>query len=624
MDEFEFPCPKCSEPLISDEETAGTEAICPYCDKLIVMPSKAQVTKKAPEVVENSHLPTRRHIGTPLPEAENIPVDSIPTEVIERRSSGDATHLPSGRARQDREDFDRLAAMASGPQIDPLDAAPTKGKVSFHCPGCARLIWIRPKDAGMIVNCAGCSQEVVCPQKGKEARLLNPSAKIPTKKAKTDLPSHRSADHLPSETMSNKREDGAKRTMLPSGPNRPGRTLGNEPAAPPMQKATVKPIPKQRDVEISPSELKRYRAASKERKIQRAMAPHEDSKSPLAGSGKTTLPPSRGSSPSVRSSSASSKGTPAAGGSESHRLNEDRAPAFTAREELERQMVDNVDSSDGWGNTTESPGGGGRRLLLVALVLGLPAVAAAIFFFLQNQDSASTVSVEEEIVDTSIEEAEAAQSLLREFLNARTIDEQLPLVRHPEITKPRMLVHAEQGRPPLPQVSKFGWADSAPISGKEFMWIDVEFNDGNSRTAVFEVTEEGMKLDWESFVLFADPPMSEFVSRQPAEPGVYRVTCTLGDYYNHLYRDEFKFLCLEILGADEVSSCWAYTDTNSEVAVRLAQLFATSSQRLDPDNPNSKSGIRIMLKLHFEKDENGKSNSQAWIDDIVSESWMIP
>ncbi|MGK0185659.1 MAG: DNA-directed RNA polymerase subunit RPC12/RpoP [Verrucomicrobiales bacterium] len=643
MDEFEFPCPKCGESLISDEETAGTEAICPYCDKLIVMPDKAPVApapaapaispEKSQSGASSSLLPSRKQSGTPMPSSENIPADVTKSEGAPTENTGDPTHLPSGRSREAREDFDRLSAMAGGRQIDPLASTPVKGQISFHCPGCSRLIWIRPKDAGMVVNCAGCNQDVVCPQKEMEAKLLNaPASKKGSGskgKGKTDLPSHRSADHLPAERMSSKREDSSSRTMLPSGPNRPGRTLTDSPETSPLQKTSVKPIPKQRDVEISPSELKRYRAASRERKIQRAITPHEELKSPPsddATSGKTALPPSRGQSRRERSAPGiGGKGIPEPGAADGgHRLNAEHTPAFAAREELEQQMADASESADPWGNAQVPGGGGTRRLLILALVLGLPAIAAAAYFFLKNQDTASTVSVVDDSSNTSLDEAKAAENLLKKFLAAREVVDQLPLVRHPEVTEPRMQVHANQGHSQWPQVSKFGFANSGWINGKKFTGINVEFNDDSSRTAVFEMTPEGPKLDWESFVLFADPLMSEFVSTQPVTPGVYRVTCSLGDYYNFLYKDDIKYLCLDILGADEVSSCFGYADIDSEVAHELATLFAKEGQSMNPDDPQSKLAIKVMLKMHFKKGEDGESHSQAWIDAIESDSWMIP
>ncbi|MCB1100186.1 MAG: hypothetical protein KDN22_31770 [Verrucomicrobiae bacterium] len=622
MEEFEFPCPKCGEPLISDEETAGKEAVCPYCDKLILMP------KQAPSAVQpggapaaKSHLPSRKQSGAPLPSTTVPDAKSLDAELEGRRKTTGATHLPSGASREAREDLSRLSAMASGPQIDPLDASPTKGRISFHCPGCARLIWIRPKDAGKVVTCGGCSQDVVCPDHGKVAQLLkvvNSEGGLPHPKA--HLPSHRSADHLPAETLSAKRSDDAPRTLLPTGPNRPGRTLTDSTAVSPMPKpkATVKPIPKQRDVEISPSELKRYRAVSKERKMKRATAPHEDFRAPGGSStkkGGTVLPPSR-QAPPARGGSVTAGSIPSPGGGGGQRM-----PVFAGREELENSAGELADS---WGAESGQPARGTRRLVLLALLVGLPALAAAIFFVMKNQNGAPTVPVGDGTVDSSVDESKASEALVRKFLGTRKIEEQLPLVRHPEITQARMAVHAEQGHPPFAQVREFGWAEFAMISGKRFMWMDVKFNDDTSRTAVFEVTPEGPKLDWESFVLFADPLMSDFVSEQPSEPAVFRVTCMLGDYYNRLYEDEYKFLCLELLGADEVSSCWAYTDTNSDVANKLAELFAKNGKSLTGADGKSRPAIKVMLKIHFEKDENGESNSQAWIDGVESESWMIP
>ncbi|MDA0811054.1 MAG: hypothetical protein O3C21_01485, partial [Verrucomicrobia bacterium] len=619
----EFPCPKCGEPLISDEETAGKEAVCPYCDKLILMPKQA----KSPTVptdrasAAKSQLPSRRRSATPLPETPVVSAEFQEAVLEERRKTGGVTRLPSGASREAREDFGQLSAMAAGPQIDPMAASRTKGQISFHCPGCARLIWIRPKDAGKVVNCAGCSQDVICPALGIEAKLLkvtDPAATVSP--PRTQLPSQRSADHMPAETVSAIPSGSAPRTLLPSGPNRPGRTLNDSPAPSPMQKpkANVKPIPKQRDVEISPSELKRYRAVSKERKIQRATASHEDFKSSAGGAAKEggTPLPSSSQIPLGRAGGRATAGSiPPPGGAGQ------RMPAFVGREEMEDAAAEQANA---WGAASGRPARGTRRLVVLALLLALPALAAAIYFMIKNQNDAPTVSVGDAVVDHSIDESKAAEALLRSFLATRKIEEQLPFVRHPEVTEPRMKIYADQGNSPFAQEVEFGWPVTGWISGKKFTWIDVKFKDGASRTAVFEITPEGPKLDWESFVLFADPLMSDFVSNQPSEPAVYRVTCTLGDYYNRLYKDEFKYLCLEVLGADEVSSCWAYTETNSEIAIELARLFAEKGQHVTGADGESRPAIKVMLMLHFEKDEEGQSNSQAWIDAVVSESWMVP
>lgn len=192
-----------------------------------------------------------------------------------------------------------------------------------------------------------------------------------------------------------------------------------------------------------------------------------------------------------------------------------------------------------------------------------------------------------------------------------------------------MEIHEQQGHPPLPRVNQFQWPESGVIDDKEFMWIDVEFSDASSRTAVFEKTPEGLKLDWESFVFFADPVMSEFVSRQPEAPAVYRVVCSIDDYYNRLYDDEQKFLCLKVVGPDDISSCWAYTSIDSEESWELSRLFRRNEGLAEAEGssapkPDQEPTIKIMLKLRFVKDANGESNSQAWIDGIVSDSWIMP
>ena len=541
---------------------------------------------------------------------------------MESRTS---TRLPSGKSRDSRENLEQLAAMAGGPQID-SNTSLSKGKLSFHCPACARLIWIRSKDAGLTVLCEGCGSDVVCPSEGSPERLLEPAA--PGKAAgRTKLPSHRSKDHLPVENLSSPDPESEKRsrTALPTGPNRPGRTLADKEAPPKATpRSQVKPIQKHRDIEISPSELKRYRANSRERKIQRATTPHEElvageksSDSNPTGSAPTVLPPNK----------TSTEGAPLPGasvGAAGHRLNESRVPTFAVREDIDPNTGEPLDS---WGGVAPQPNHGMRRLLLLSVVVGVPALAAALFFMSRNQSNPDTTPVDpNDTTAHSIDETNAAQSILLEFLAARNIEEQLAFVRHPEETRPRMEAYKEQGHSRLPQVSGFGWSEAGWLSGTRFLWMDVEFNDGSSRTAVFEATDGKLKLDWESFVFFGNPDVATFFSKQPTEPGVYRVMCSIGDYYNNLYKDPYKYLCFNLVGADEISTCWAYTEGNSPVHRKLAELFKENRRRAAESIDRSADGgtIKIMLKIHFVKDENGLSHSQAWIDEVVSDSWLIP
>ena len=624
MVEFEFPCPKCGEPLISDQETAGTEAICPYCDNLIEMPEppapQPSETSSEPAPRRRSRIPKQRQLGE-LPQGKGRQKRDVEAQ---------DSHLPSGRDRQSREDLSKLAAIAHGPQTEPLPSAFKGGKVSFHCPGCARLIWIRPRDEGKLVSCPGCNQDVICPAPGEGARLADPEASSP--KRRSVLPSQRTGDHVAMDKSS--APLSGDRSSLPSRTRHPSSTIDDSSDQPtrqeqpssPQPKPKVKPIKKQRDVEISPSQLKRYRAVARERKIQKALTPaeaeaHAKAANPSAAnaapsSSNQKIPSSRRAFPDSGRAGMSPPGTTPELGS-GHRLNPDLVPRLDAVGDAE--LSDEV-SAD-WG-ATGHPARGSRRLLVLALVLGIPALAAAAFIAFQGDPDpieGGPSSVESES-DRAMREVAEAEQVLKDMLAARTIEERLPFVRHPEETRPRMKIHDTQDHDPLPPVAEFQWAKNGEIDGKRFIWIPVRFLDDNVRTAVFEITTEGPKLDWESFVFFEDPPMSRFVSEQPEEPGVYRVECSVDNYYNNLYEDSSKFLSFYLKGPDRISTCWGYVDINSDIALQFSQLFKEQGVSSYSDGES----IKVMLKMHFKKNDEGLSNSQAWIDEIVSGSWVIP
>ena len=199
--------------------------------------------------------------GSPPPASSKLP--AAPSRRFATRPS---EHPEPGSVREQRKEIDKLAAVAHAGQPTHLGTPDSKGLVSFACPGCGRLVWIKPKDAGMQITCDGCSQDIVCPSSEEPARLLNPGGIQKPAMPKAVLPQKRSGDHLPLEefplTEAETKDLRSRRTLLPGSPKK-----SQSPATPaPKRKSVVKPIPKSRDVEISPSELKRYRSGGKKGK----------------------------------------------------------------------------------------------------------------------------------------------------------------------------------------------------------------------------------------------------------------------------------------------------------------------------------------------------------------------
>ena len=604
MEEFEFPCPKCNESLISDEETAGSEALCPYCDGLIVMPS-APPNKVRPK----SLLPAR--------------AGELAPELTERRSrSKDARQIPDGRSKIS--EIEKLAAVANCTPVGDLSKIDTKGQVSFGCPACGRLVWIRQKDAGKVVTCGGCSQDVICPSTGNPARLVNPGAATIPAMPKAVLPTKRSADHLPLEefpieSSNDEKAPTRRRTQLPSGPNR----VTHEPESKLLLKS-VKPIPQSRDVEISPTVLKRYRAGSQSRR--KGQGKNEDTRDEAPEEEKpghsqipaTRLPPSKGGG--GKSTSPSNIDSRAA----AHRLSPQLRPKLATRGDLE-------DSSGGdeWGQDASDSPRGMRRLVIGAIAMGIPALAAAVFFAFQgsSSDSEETGTEVAQEAAANLLELEDTKEVLQGFIEADTIAERLKWVRDSERVHPLMIAHYERqdNGDYLPAIEQVTWSVSGMVDDRKFTKLSVRFKDDELRAAVFEIGENGPKLDWESFVFFADPPISEFVSTQPSEPAVYRVTCSKGDYYNPPYDDEAKYLCFDVVAPNGIAQCFAYTTIDSEVVMELGELLKRErDRRIRTGTTGEKLSVKVTLKLHFDKDESGISDSQAWIDEVVSDSWLVP
>ena len=100
--------------------------------------------------------------------------------------------------------------------------------------------------------------------------------------------------------------------------------------------------------------------------------------------------------------------------------------------------------------------------------------------------------------------------------------------------------------------------ESATSEGNPLLYYNVLFKDISARTAIVEMTEDGPKLDWESFVFYAELPWEQYLAKQPKEPIAFRVRCTRGNYFNNDYIDSEYLLCLRLTVPHSDASCWGY------------------------------------------------------------------
>ena len=90
-----------------------------------------------------------------------------------------------------------------------------------------------------------------------------------------------------------------------------------------------------------------------------------------------------------------------------------------------------------------------------------------------------------------------AEPVVRAFLEAKEIDEILPLVRNREQAEPRIRAFYADGKIDAPGMDSYNESAALGRQGKALS-VDVRTRDFDVRTIAFFDTPEGIKIDWES------------------------------------------------------------------------------------------------------------------------------
>lgn len=202
-----------------------------------------------------------------------------------------------------------------------------------------------------------------------------------------------------------------------------------------------------------------------------------------------------------------------------------------------------------------------------------------------------------------------AEPLARKFLEARSVDELLPLVRNPERAKPRLLRQYPQGRIDPPGLAQFNASGNVALNEK-LATVDIRTRNFETRQLTLVATPEGLKIDWESWVGWSDMTWAALLAALPTEATRFRVIVKRVDYYNFGFSDDKQWQSYRLESLDGEHMIFGYVQRNSSVEDKLRS------------NPQAERSPMI-LKISFPAGV-AASNNQVVIDDVVANGWVEP
>jgi hypothetical protein len=216
----------------------------------------------------------------------------------------------------------------------------------------------------------------------------------------------------------------------------------------------------------------------------------------------------------------------------------------------------------------------------------------------QELAKTATVSVPSELLLENDQ-----KDLIRRFVEAKSIEQILPLIRHPEITESKLHKFYPTGNI-LPVGMNRVDFENEGYQPSGIIRAEVTTRDLDVKTIYLSDGPSGTKIDWESWVDYSEMNWADFIASKPEQAQRFRVIITPIEYYNFNFKDETKWQSYRISSADGNHLIYGYVEKNSP-------LFNTLKT-----NENCE---RMLLMLKFPPGEN--INNQILIDQIVTTSW---
>jgi hypothetical protein len=200
-----------------------------------------------------------------------------------------------------------------------------------------------------------------------------------------------------------------------------------------------------------------------------------------------------------------------------------------------------------------------------------------------------------------------AEPLARKFLEARRIEDLLPLVRNPDQAAARMRRCYSDGKITPPGMTGFNTTSEISRSGA-ISNLMVRTRDYEDKPLSFAATPQGIKIDWESWVGWADMSWEQFLESKPTTARVFRLSLSAVDYYNFDFSDDGKWQAYRLESPDGAHAIYGYVERGSLVSATIHP-------------PADSEFMRMTLALKFPN--NPTSGNQVLIEKFIAEGWAL-
>lgn len=200
-------------------------------------------------------------------------------------------------------------------------------------------------------------------------------------------------------------------------------------------------------------------------------------------------------------------------------------------------------------------------------------------------------------------------SVSRNFLEAKTVEEMLRWVRQPEQTAPKVgkWLAGEAYKAPgfRGMRGEYGYSIE---KGREVITVPVRTGDFEQRDLMLVREPAGLRADWDAWVAWSEMSLAQFRKEKPQEPKVFRVVVSESDYFNFHFKSEVDWNSYRLDSLDGEQSIFGYAARGTDMNSRLGLLIPKGTKK------------SLLLRLKFPPE--ARADNQVEIAEVVSESWV--
>jgi len=216
--------------------------------------------------------------------------------------------------------------------------------------------------------------------------------------------------------------------------------------------------------------------------------------------------------------------------------------------------------------------------------------------------------------DDANEEAEKhfgkMEEVLKGFLAATTVDEMSKFVRHRKRVGPLMKDYYRKNKFEPIVYKKIAEFHLAALENQPYIVLRVVDDNDASHSILLEDEEDGMLVDWETFVCYQPIDPKAFVKKKSTEPASFRAYVKRDNFYAYEFNDEKSYQCYRLKFKNTDIILYGFVKRGTKLDGKLGEIFTLDSIAQQP----------LILKMRFL--EGAKSGQFVQIDSLESQTWV--